>query len=51
MKNKIFSLTLLTVIVLSLASCSTSRHGSGRKGYGCPSTASINGIVVEKSKV
>jgi hypothetical protein len=48
MKNKILSLTLLTLIVLTLASCTTSRHG--RKGYGCPSTvkSGINGTVVEK---
>jgi hypothetical protein len=50
MKNKLLSLTLLTIMILGVSSCATSR-GYGRKGYGCPSTAKapINGTVVEKT--
>ncbi len=54
MKNKFFSLTLLMLTLLTLASCAGSRSGYGgshRKGYGCPATASSNGTTVEQSKI
>jgi hypothetical protein len=54
MKNKVFSFTLLTIMVLSMASCASSRtsgYRGSKKGYGCPSTAHtpVNGTVVVKT--
>ena len=49
MKNKFFYLTLITVTVLTLASCAGSRSGYGnpRKGYGCPATATSQNLSVD----
>jgi len=47
MKNKILHFALLTLTVLTLASCAGSRGGYGRKGYGCPSTATVQNPSVD----
>ncbi|HEY0355045.1 MAG TPA: hypothetical protein VGC29_02505 [Flavisolibacter sp.] len=51
MKNKTFLSTLLIITALIFASCAGSRQGTGRKGYGCPSTVSIQHPSIEQSKV
>ncbi len=44
MKNKTFPLTLLLAAALIFASCA-------RKGYGCPSTVSIQKPTVERNNI
>jgi hypothetical protein len=44
MKNKIFTVILLTSTVLSLASCASRK-------YGCPSTVKVENKSAEKNKV
>jgi hypothetical protein len=51
MKNKIICLALTLITVLSLASCAGSRNGYQRKGYGCPTTASIQTPFIEKNSI
>ena len=51
MKNKSFYLTLLLVSALIFTSCAGSRSGYGRKGYGCPNTASAQPLPAEKPAV
>jgi hypothetical protein len=50
MKNKSYCLTLLMLIGLVFASCSGSKGGSQRKGYGCPNTASLTITLAESNK-
>ena len=42
MRNKSNLTLLMIIIAVVFASCAGSRGGTGRKGYGCPSTASIS---------
>jgi hypothetical protein len=51
MKNKSYLTLLMIIAMVAFASCSGSRGGYGRKGYGCPATASISQPLIEINKI